>query len=210
MLGNKNRILFALAIICILVAPHLVSSKPHKSNKELLSVNRVEDIPSKYRDTPIESLLTYHNLNVHVDRTEKAQIVIGMCMDNRKMLNVPENFAFIIRAAGANLEFSHFPISFAVGVAGVQYMAIIGHDDCAMVNLESKRERFIDGLVNNAQWSRKKAETQFDENAPIFEIHDEIEFVLKQTKLLRKHYPTLTIVPMLYKVGDGRLYIIKE
>jgi carbonic anhydrase len=43
-------------------------------------------------------LLEYHNLGRALDVCTKAQLLIGMCMDNRKHLRIPDNFAFIIRA----------------------------------------------------------------------------------------------------------------
>src|SRR5579859_711291 len=186
-----------------------VETQPIKSS-ELIKVKQTKDVPAKYRDTPIEKLLKYHNLKAPKSKTDKAELLIGMCMDNRKQLRIPDNFAFIIRSAGANLQFSHFPISYAISIGGVKHMVIIGHNDCGMVNLESKKERFVDGLVKNAQWSTSKAAQEFAKNEPIFEIHDEVEFIMDQTRLLRAKYPPIVIVPMLYKVEDNLLYLIKE
>ena len=39
-----------------------------------------------------------------------------MCMDNRKHLHIPDNFAFIIRSGGANLRYSEFKVSYAIAV----------------------------------------------------------------------------------------------
>lgn len=177
---------------------------------DLIKIKQKQDIPAEYRNTPIEKLLKYHNLKSRRTKTEKAELLIGMCMDNRKQLRIPDNFAFIIRSAGANLQFSHFPISFVIGVGGIKYIAIIGHNDCAMVNLESKKDRFINGLVNNAHWSVRNATKNFNEHEPVFEIHDEVAFIMEQTHLLRALYPPIIIVPMLYQVKDNLLYLIKE
>jgi carbonic anhydrase len=179
-------------------------------SSSLIKIQHTQDIPAVYRNTPIEKLLKYQNLKSPLAKTDKAELLVGMCMDNRKQLRIPDNFAFIIRSPGANLEFSHFPISYVIGVAGVKYMAIIGHDDCAMVNLDAKKDRYIDGLVKNAEWSEAKATQSFAKNEPIFEIHDEVAFILDQTRLLRKIFPPITIVPMIYKVKDNLLYLIKE
>ncbi len=32
----------------------------------------------------------------------RARLLIGMCMDNRKVLRTPDNFAYVIRGGGAN------------------------------------------------------------------------------------------------------------
>jgi carbonic anhydrase len=63
----------------------------------LISVNKAEDIIPEYRHTPIGLLLEYHNLNRSFTGYDKAHLLIGMCIDNRKNLRIPDNFAFIIR-----------------------------------------------------------------------------------------------------------------
>ena len=178
--------------------------------KELLSVTKKEDIPAKYRDTPIGLLLDYHNLNREFENYDRAQLLIGMCMDNRKHLHMPDNFAYIIRSGGANLRYSEFKVSYAIAVGGVKYMVLIGHNNCGMVNLISRKEDFIAGLVQTAGWERSKAEEHFMHFAPMFEIGSEIDFVLSETKRLRLRYPKVTIAPMLYLVEDNRLYLIRE
>ena len=112
---------------------------------KLLPVNSANDIPVDYLHTPIGYLFEYHNLNRPYETFEKAQILIGMCMDNRKHLHIPDNFAFIIRSGGANLRYSEFKVSYAIAVGQVGHIALIGHNNCGMVNLASRKEIFIDG-----------------------------------------------------------------
>ncbi|MBU1037727.1 MAG: carbonic anhydrase, partial [Candidatus Omnitrophica bacterium] len=76
-----------------------------------MPVTKRADIPKDYLDNPIGLLLEYHNLNRQLDVYSQAQLLIGMCMDNRKHLHIPENFAFIIRTGGANLRYSEFKVS---------------------------------------------------------------------------------------------------
>lgn len=176
----------------------------------LMSINTPEDISPEYRQTPIGQLLEYHNLQKPFDQYTSAQLLVGMCMDNRKHLNMPDNFAYIIRAGGANLRYSEFKVSYAIAVGGVKHIALIGHNHCGMVNLVSKKEQFIDGLVNNAGWERQWAEEQFIHFGPMFEIGNEVDFVLSEVKRLRLRYPKIQIAPMLYKVEDNKLYLIRE
>jgi carbonic anhydrase len=133
-----------------------------------------------------------------------------MCIDNRKHLLIPNNFAFIIRTGGANLRYSEFKISYAISVGGILHIAIIGHNNCGMVNLISRKDQFINGLVDKAGWDREKAEDHFTQFAPMFEIGNEIDFVLSEAKRLRLRYPKICVAPMLYKVEDNRLYLINE
>ena len=38
-----------------------------------------------------------------------------MCMDNRKQLRLPDNFAYILRTGGGNIRYSEFKISLRRG-----------------------------------------------------------------------------------------------
>ena len=176
----------------------------------LVSVFSKEDIFPEHRNTPVGNLLEYHNLNREYDTYTQAQLLIGMCMDNRKHLHIPDNFAFIIRSGGANLRYSEFKVSYAIAVGSVKSIALIGHNECGMVNLVARREIFIKGLVENAGWEQELAEQHFMNYAPMFEIGNEIDFVLSETKRLRARYPKIQVAPLLYKVEDNLLYQVKE
>ena len=176
----------------------------------LININSKNDIPKEYSNTPVGLLLEYHNLGKNFENYSSAELLVGMCMDNRKHLNIPDNFAYIIRAGGANLRYSEFKVSFAIAVGGVKHIALIGHTNCGMVNLISKKEKFINGLVENGGWDKEFAIEHFNQFAPMFEIGNEIDFILSETKRLRNRYPKIIIAPMLYKVEDNLLYMIRE
>ena len=177
---------------------------------QLISIKSAEDILPDYRKTPISDLLEYHNLDRSFEVYQNAQLLVGMCMDNRKHLHMPDNFAFIIRTGGANLRYSEFKVSFAISVGGIRHIALIGHNHCGMVNLISRKEQFIKGLVETAGWDRDQAEDHFLHFAPMYEIGSESDFILSETKRLRLRYPKIIIAPMLYLVDDNKLYLIKE
>ena len=176
----------------------------------LTTISITEDIFPEYHRTPIGLLLEFHNLNRPLDTYTQAQLLIGMCMDNRKHLRIPDNFAFIIRAGGANLRYSEFKVSYAIAIGDIQHIALIGHNNCRMVNLISRKDQFINGLVDKAGWDREWAEEHFMHFAPIFEIGNEIDFVISEAKRLRLRYPKITVAPMHYKVDENRLYLINE
>ena len=176
----------------------------------LIPITSREAISLEYRDTPIGNLLEYHNLNREYETYAQAQLLIGMCMDNRKHLHIPDNFAFIIRAGGANLRYSEFKVSYAIAVGGVQSIALIGHNQCGMVNLVARKELFIKGLIENAGWEPELAEQHFMNFAPMFEIGNEIDFVLSEAQRLRLRYPKIQVAPLLYKVEDNLLYQVQE
>lgn len=177
---------------------------------QLLEINSKKDIPRDYRDTPIGLFLEYHNLERPLDVYSQAQLLVGMCMDNRKHLNIQDNFAFIIRAGGANLRYSEFKVSFAVSIGGISAIALIGHDQCGMVNLASKKEAFVQGLVERGGWDTKEAEEHFLNYCTLYDIGHEVDFVSSEAKRLRLRYPRVLVVPMIYKIQDNRLYLVTE
>ena len=79
-----------------------------------------------------------------------------------------------------------------------------------MVNLNSKREQFVQGLVENGGWEKQGAEEHFWHYAPMFEIGSEIEFVRGETNRLRLRYPKIVVAPLMYRVEDNLLYFIRE
>jgi carbonic anhydrase len=176
----------------------------------LISITAVNDIDSEYRETPIGLLLEYHNLNRDFENYSEAQLLIGMCMDNRKHLHMPDNFAYIIRSGGANLRYSEFKVSFAISVGGVKHIALIAHSNCGMVNLASQKDKFVGKLSENGGWTIEQAEEHFNNYAPMFEIENEIDFILSETARLRQRYPKVQIAPMYYKLEDNLLYMINE
>ncbi len=176
----------------------------------LQPIDARNDIPSRYFETPVGLLLEYHNLHRDLDPYTQAALLIGMCMDNRKHLHIPDNFAYIIRTGGANLRYSEFKVSYAIAVGGVRALALIGHTQCGMVNLVARKKQFVDGLVKAAGWEEGAAEEHFFHYAPMFEIGNEIDFVLSEVHRLRLRYPRILVAPLMYKVEDNRLYLIEE
>ncbi len=176
----------------------------------LIHIDKISDIPREYLNTPIGLLLEYHNLNLEFENYTDAQLLVGMCMDNRKHLHMPDNFAYIIRSGGANLRYSEFKVSFALSVGNVKHIALLAHNNCGMVNLASNKSIFIEKLSENAGWTVEQAEEHFNNYAPMFEINNEIDFILSETARLRLRYPKIIIAPLYYKVEDNQLYFIKE
>ena len=176
----------------------------------LISIQTPRDIPDAYRDTPIGRLLEYHNCGRPFETYAQAQLLIGMCMDNRKHLTIPDNFAFIIRAGGANLRNSEFKVSYAIAVGGVSAIALIGHNQCGMVNLVARQQQFIQGLVERGGWTAAQAAEHFTTFAPMFEIGNAAEFIRSETQRLRARYPKVQVAPLMYSVDDNRLSLLQE
>lgn len=178
--------------------------------EDLVNISSRQDIFPEYRDTPIALLLEYHNLGRSLEGNDPVGLLIGMCMDHRLHLRIPENFSYIIRTGGANLRYNEFQVSFAITIGRIRHIALIGHSQCGMVNLYSRRESFVNGLVDASGWKREHAEDHFRHFAPMFEIGHEVDFTLNEVKRLRQRYPGIQVAPMIYLVEDHQLYLLEE
>lgn len=177
--------------------------------QDLRPVRTASDIPQGLRHTPLGRLIDYHNCGRPPRKHHKAEVLVCMCMDNKKQLSLPDNFAYILRTGGGNMRYNEFKISYAVGIGGVRHVAMIAHDNCGMVNLASKRGKFVSGLVKNGGWTRKDAMRHFLKNAPRFEIGSELDFVRAEAKRLNLKYPNVKVLPMFYRMADKKLYLLK-
>lgn len=178
--------------------------------KSLIRLDTAAGILPQYRGTPVADLLDYHNLGVPHRCHTDAELLIGMCMDHRLRLRIPSNFAYILRCAGANLAMLEFDVSFAIAVGGVRSVCLIGHDGCRMVDVASKREAFVSGLVDNVGWGRHRAEEHFEEHSSRYGIGDVASFVWLEAQRLRKAYAGISVAPLVFSLDDRRLYQITD
>ena len=177
---------------------------------EIIPVNYRSDILPEYRDTPVGLLLEYHNLDRALGSGPGRQLLIGMCMDSRKSLRIPPDFAYVLRTAGANMRDNEFRISFAIAVGGISTIVLIAHTDCGMVRVAKLHDEFVQGMVDKAGWDRPRAEKHYADSVPKFAIDDEVAFVMREAQRLRGMYPRITVVPLLYRVEDDLLYQLRD
>jgi len=178
---------------------------------QLVPVDSPSDIVPRYARTPVEGLLRYHNLAEPLTaRSARAELLVGMCMDHRKDLVVPNEFAYVLRAAGGNLRDHEFDISYAVAVGGVTAIALLAHTDCGMVRLRRKRADFVRGLVERGGWDEALAGEHFDASVALYELDDAVAFALAEAHRLRAMYPAVLVAPLLYRVEDDRLLQIED
>jgi carbonic anhydrase len=169
-------------------------------------VERLDDILPGYRGTPLEQLLRYHNLGEALPRTTgRPSLLVSMCMDHRKGLTIPAEFAYVLRSAGGNLRDSEFEVSYAIAVGGVSTIALLAHTDCGMAHVTAKHEPFVAGLMERGGWTRASAERHFAEAATRYEIGDPARFAVDEVRRLRTRYPRVLVAPFLYTVEDDRL-----
>mgnify|MGYP001615625394 CR=1 FL=1 len=177
---------------------------------KMIVVKDERDIPEIYRNTPIARLLLYHNLSLPPDRYERADMLVLMCMDNRQELRLPKKIAFFVRNSGGTRNGVSFSISFAIAVGGIRHIAVIGHSDCMMVDLESRRAEFVIGLSECGGWERAVADSYFLDSCVLFNKKDAVDSVITEVELIRSQYPGTVVAPLFYSLEDDLLYLIEE
>ena len=178
-------------------------------NYERIKVREKSDIPEEHIHSPIGMLLAYQNLSEPFKKHDRAEILVGMCMDNRKQLTIPGNFAYIIRTGGGNLRYSEFKLSYAIAIGGVRHVALIAHNHCGMVGLMDRKDDFVSGLCQLPGWGVRRAEEHFLNYAPMFEIGNETDFVVEEAERLAAKYSGVSFVPLYYALEDNSLSLIK-
>jgi carbonic anhydrase len=169
----------------------------------LLPVNCWDGIPPACRATPVAGRLAYHNLKTPQRSYDGAELLIGTCLDNRIALRIHDNFAYILRAGGANLQRIECKVSYAAAVGGVRTICLIRHGRCGLVDSRARRDVFMNGLVENGGWERREAEQHFDQFALVFEIRDPAEFLLGDARRLGERCTRAAVAPLFYQIREG-------
>ena len=172
----------------------------------LLSVSTDADILPAWRNTPIADLLRYQNLAASARRHARPEVLIATCLEQQAALRMPEGFAIQLHTAAASLKRDPFKVSWAIGVAGVSAIAIIGHDNCGLVELRNHREQFVVQMIEAAGWERPAAEQHFDHWSDLFEVDSPADFVAAEAARLQIRYPKILVAPLMYQSASGRLH----
>jgi carbonic anhydrase len=184
---------------------HSANPQANEIPSTAIAVNNHADILASYAGTPIEDLLAYHNLGADLRDHPKPEMLIATCMDYRIAFRLPKDFAYIIRAGGANTRALEFHISAAVA-NGVKTICVIGHDQCAMCGVSNRKQQIVDGLLEHGGWENAEAESHFEECAPHSDIRDVAAFVRSEVQRLSGRFPRVMVAPLLYSVKERVLY----
>lgn len=178
----------------------------------LIPVRRDADILPAYRNTPVETLLKLQNLGAVATGSGAVEgactaprLLISTCVESDAVLRLPAGFAIVVRTGAASLKRDPFLVSWAVGIAGVSAIAVIGHDDCQLTGLAGKREAFIERMTGAAGWERPAAEQHFDHWSDLFGIEDPEEAVAAEAARLQARYPGIVVAPLVHCRADGTL-----
>lgn len=169
------------------------------------AVRSEADILPAYRGTPVGGLLAGQNLGIAPAPAGHPRILVATCLELDLALRVPPGFAIHLRTAAANLKRDPFKVSWAIGMAQVSAIAIVGHAGCGLTGLREHRDLFVARLIENAGWERPAAEQHFDHWSDLFGIDDPLEFAVAEAARLRRRYPKVLVAPLMLDADTGML-----
>jgi carbonic anhydrase len=176
----------------------------------LVPVRSPSDILPGWQDTPLGDLLRYASLGLPPARQyDHPVLLLTRCWEDQAPLPLPPGFALALAGPGGVLKRSPFDVSWAVAAAGVRAIAVVGHADCGLAGLRSRREEFVTALVSSAGWERPAAEQHFDHWADLCEVADPAAAAAAEARRLKARYPGLSVGALLREgTGGGLLQIV--
>lgn len=174
-------------------------------NSRLKPIKSGDDIPARWRDTPIEQLINAHNFGVPIESAETPQLMVATCIEFRFQPMVPKFFAYELRQPGGRLIGSEFTVAYAL-CKGVRHMALIGHNDCGMTKVAENSKAMEDALVAQG-WSAERAQDFVTANGPRFAIRDEVDALQREYLRVKRLFKNLEIAPLFTALANSNLYI---
>src|SRR5579883_1275150 len=80
----------------------------------LAPIEQPADIPERWHDTPIETLILSHNFGEPIEVTGEPQLLIATCIEFRYQPKVPSSFAYMTRRASGRLTGAEFSIAYTL------------------------------------------------------------------------------------------------
>jgi carbonic anhydrase len=173
----------------------------------IVDIPSSEDIPTIWRGTPIENLILAENFRRPIPATGQPQMLIATCIEFRYSLPIPSMYAYVIRRASGRLIGSEFSLAYILS-RGVEWCALIGHNDCGMTKVDENIPQMIDALVREG-WDRERADEYVNYQARRYTIHDELEALEREYYRLKRLFKRMKIAPLFVCLSDTKLYIPK-
>lgn len=150
---------------------------------------------------PVQTLLQSHNSGVVFPAFTRPELAVVTCMDFRIHLQMPENFAFVLRTGGANPEPVEPYLAYSVARMGIGAIALIGHTDCAM--------QYPNPYVLNRLPTGEEHIRRYRAQIAALAIGEVEHFIRRQAQRLASRLG-LPVAPLLYLVEDHRLVCLDE
>ncbi len=180
-------------------------TKNQRFNVRLTKVEKPEDIPERWRGTPIAALIGAHNFDTPLVATGEPELLIATCIEFRFMPKVPAMYAYVIRRASGRLIGAEFPMLYTLS-RGVRHVVLIGHDDCGMTQVSKHGPAMIETLIDQG-WDKDRAEEYVAMHAGRYAIQDEVDSLEVEYFRLRRLFKKIELAPLFVSLSSEKLYI---
>jgi carbonic anhydrase len=190
-----------------MVLPSSISRDPRYIDR-LIPLDRIEDIPDEWRNTPIEALIRAENFGEPIPETvQQPQLLIATCIEFRYALPVPRMYSYVIRRASGRLNGSEFSMAYVIS-KGVRHIALIGHNDCGMTKVDVAKPALVDALVGQG-WNPDRAEEFINWQSARHAMKDELDGLRQEYIRLKRIFKNLVIAPLFVDLADTHLFVPK-
>ena len=180
-------------------------TRNHRLVTQLKKIEREEEIPERWRGTPIAALIAAHNFDTPITPTGKPELFISTCIEFRFMPKVPAMYSYVVRRASGRLIGSEFSLAYTLS-RGVRHVVLIGHDDCGMTQVSHHRPAMIEALVEQG-WDRERAEEYVSMHAGRYAIQDEVDSLKREFFRLKRLFKNLELAPLFVSLRSDNLYV---
>lgn len=171
----------------------------------LTAIESRQDIPERWRETPVESLIMSQNFGWPIQASGKPEVLIATCIEFRYALPIPRMYAYVIRRASGRVIGSEFSVGYTL-VQGVKYLVIIGHNDCGMSKVRDRAPLVVQAFVEQG-WDKNVAQEYVDKQVSRHAIDDELNSLREEYLRLRTIFRQLVIAPLFVCLHDSKLYV---
>lgn len=173
----------------------------------LVDIETIKQIPDYWRGTPVDKLIRAQNFREPIQTGNKPELLICTCIEFRYGLPIPSMYSYVIRRASGRLIGSEFSMAYVLS-RGVDYIVMIGHNDCGMTKVPEAAPGMVEALVKEG-WYRDRAEEFISYQTARHSMDDELSALEHEYVRLKRLFRRVHIAPLFVCLADQKLYIPK-
>lgn len=185
--------------------PSLGVTQNVRFNTRLTKIETKENIPERWRGTPIAALIGAHNFKEPIDVTGDPQLLIATCIEFRFTPKIPASYAYVVRRASGRLIGSEFSLLYTLA-RGVRHIALIGHDDCGMTQVSKHKQSMIEAVIEQG-WDKERATEYVAMHAGRYAIEDEVDSLKSEYFRLSRLFKKIELAPLFVSLASDQFYI---
>lgn len=193
--------------MCSMSRKELSATNSASYGTRLSLIKDSDDIPQRWRGTPIEEFIGAHNFDKPIEGGGNPRLLIVSCIEYRFSPQIPHTFAYVMRTAGGSLRNLDFPLAYILA-KGVRHVALVAHNDCGMTKVPLFKPNLINALVEQG-WDEDRAKNLIESQSDAYFMPDEIDGLKNEYEQLRDKFNSIEIAPLFVSIASTRFHIPK-